>query len=750
MISLLLADLLHFVEGILLLFFLIVSFLLYSKNKKAKKSSNSSYIVDNVNLAFVLLDRNKLISLFNNRFKNSFSLVIQKKLTTGKNFLSFFSEKEQSELYQQFKEISIAEPTTFSFQRNGITYLFFFFRQKHDETILGLFLESKILKPLLKTIQNIIETTPPNNFTILINSGYDLIYNNLNFLDENEVIEFSKKVIQKELPQNDTILLNNIYLSYSTKTIAVSETTVIYIFTLFSINKLMQSIISQSQQYGRSLRLISFLNKKNEIRESIMKKAYAQLKNREERAEANLDVLNKSYTDLKKQEKKVKEQAEELSQNNLELQEKNNEIVIINEQLMAANTLMEERQEEIAIMNEELFKKNEELNNANIVLLEVNNQLEKEIKERKLLVTKLKRSEILYNSTVNAINDAICVINGDSAFELMNFEMLKLCKILKINVSENNFPHIEKVFFWFPYKTFQQCVEALNSQLIFCDEFELKNDSISMFFEVKIIPVLNEQKQIFRIIISMNNIDDRKKAEIQLKNTLEKQKEYTALKTNIVSRVSHEFRTPLSIILMSADFIRKYREKLTASEIVIELERIGNETKRLNKVIDDILFVNSKEAQQTILLERFDFKVFCQKIVEDMQIADNKEHLIDFLYLRDSSEINSDKKLLSTILTNLISNALKYSEKKLKIIFVVSESNEAILLQIKDFGIGIPEKEKEKVFGMFQRLSNVGNIQGTGLGLSIVKQSVELLEGEIFLESKPNEETVFTVKLPKN
>ena len=104
---------------------------------------------------------------------------------------------------------------------------------------------------------------------------------------------------------------------------------------------------------------------------------------------------------------------------------------------------------------------------------------------------------------------------------------------------------------------------------------------------------------------------------------------------------------------------------------------------------------------------------------------------------------------MSHIIINLLSNALKYSEEGKEVIMEIQQVNEAVLIKIKDRGIGIPEKEQKSLFERFFRAENVTNINGTGLGLHIVKHYTELMGGTVSFLSKKGKGSTFTVKLPQ-
>lgn len=168
----------------------------------------------------------------------------------------------------------------------------------------------------------------------------------------------------------------------------------------------------------------------------------------------------------------------------------------------------------------------------------------------------------------------------------------------------------------------------------------------------------------------------------------------------------------------------------------------------MTQLLDDVLIFNRMEAGKLHfnpvplnLLE------FCNDLIEEMQ-AQTTIHTITFTTENHNSHYCLDEHLLRHILTNLISNAIKYSPKGGVVqVKLVSASN-TITLAVKDEGIGIPTADLEQLFTIFHRGSNVETIPGTGLGLAIVKQCVDLQNGRINIASEEGKGTEFTVTLP--
>lgn len=252
------------------------------------------------------------------------------------------------------------------------------------------------------------------------------------------------------------------------------------------------------------------------------------------------------------------------------------------------------------------------------------------------------------------------------------------------------------------------------------------------------------------LIAIVTDITERKKLEHNILRALEKERELKDLKTRFVSIASHEFRTPLTTILSSADLIDIFNERGNKEKYLGHINKIKSAANQMTELIDDILTVNKAES---LKLEykpaSLNFYDLCISILDEIKILTKANQKIEFLYETKNKIYYLDKKLIAQVLKNLLNNAIKYSGENGLIIFKIEEINDKLCIEVKDNGIGIPPEDIENMFEPFYRCKNAGNIPGTGLGLSIVKKSLEIQNGNIILKSKLNEGTSFIITLEK-
>jgi len=232
---------------------------------------------------------------------------------------------------------------------------------------------------------------------------------------------------------------------------------------------------------------------------------------------------------------------------------------------------------------------------------------------------------------------------------------------------------------------------------------------------------------------------------------LASERELVELKSRFVALVSHEFRTPLGIIMSAGELLQNYRDRLP-------------EDKR-QELLDDILVSTRRMAalmEQVLLLGRVDAgKLAAQAVPLDLddllgRIADEQRSataarcpiLLDLGAPGALTGARADAGLLRHILSNLVSNAAKYSPPGSEVRLAARRDGTDAVLTVADRGIGIPEADQARLFEAFHRAGNVGETPGSGLGLLIVKRCVDLHGGRISARSRLGDGTTFEVRLP--
>ncbi|MCU0425365.1 MAG: ATP-binding protein [Candidatus Kapabacteria bacterium] len=253
------------------------------------------------------------------------------------------------------------------------------------------------------------------------------------------------------------------------------------------------------------------------------------------------------------------------------------------------------------------------------------------------------------------------------------------------------------------------------------------------------------------IIQALMDIDEKKQSEVQLQLSLDKERQVNELKTRFVSTVSHEFRTPLAGMLLSVDLLTRYFDRMPANQRVEELHKIRVRINELTDLMND--FLAQSESQSVVgrfkptIMELGDFIKQLSVEMEFIASATSRSRIHRTISVPEGY-LNADIKLLRYVVRNLLANAIKYSAKDAPVSVNAYCEDGWFVMSVADKGIGIPEKDMEKLFTPFFRASNTTTISGTGVGLSIVKEFVEAHKGTISVETRQNEGSVFTVRLP--
>jgi PAS domain S-box-containing protein len=265
--------------------------------------------------------------------------------------------------------------------------------------------------------------------------------------------------------------------------------------------------------------------------------------------------------------------------------------------------------------------------------------------------------------------------------------------------------------------------------------------------DVVLAAVLQDSK-VHGIVCGWRDISERKGMEQELRQALEKEKELNELKSRFSSMVSHEFRTPLAVILSSTGLLERYSQRMTEEKKQEHLAQIQTQVQRLVGLLDDVLTLSRAETIDiSVTAETLDLNALCTDIVREIQQTTAK-HQINFSVSGQPQSVSMDAKLIRQAITNLLTNAVKYSPDGGTVTIDLGYEESNIRIRIQDEGIGIPEADQKRLFERFHRAQNVGNISGTGLGLAIVKRAVEAHGGSISVESATGVGTTFTLHIP--
>ncbi|MEM8831250.1 MAG: ATP-binding protein [Cyanobacteria bacterium P01_G01_bin.19] len=287
-----------------------------------------------------------------------------------------------------------------------------------------------------------------------------------------------------------------------------------------------------------------------------------------------------------------------------------------------------------------------------------------------------------------------------------------------------------------------------------------RKDGTSFPVEYISTPMHDEKGELVGAVVTFRDITQRKLSESILQRTNEELEERVAQRTQELSQaneqlkqlneirsrfvgmVCHEFRNPLNNISFLVSSLRRYTQKLSTNKKDEYLLDIKTNIDRMTQMTDELLVISKIDNEQIDSDSNWlDLVEFCQRIIIEFERANNNQNQIDFTYNSPKLRAKIDGRLLQSIIINLLSNAVKYSPDRAEIKLDLNLQGDRLIIVIEDWGIGIPQKDKELVFEPFHRGKNVSNIPGTGLGLHIVKKFVSILDGQIKITSQESKGT---------
>ena len=282
----------------------------------------------------------------------------------------------------------------------------------------------------------------------------------------------------------------------------------------------------------------------------------------------------------------------------------------------------------------------------------------------------------------------------------------------------------------------------------------LLNSSTRRNSDGEIVGVLGVGQDITIINEYKENLEKKvKHRTIELEESLEREKELGKLKSSFVSTASHQFRTPLAAIQANSELLSMLArdvEQQNQEKCIKITNRITVEIARMTELMDDVLLLGkSTSGSIDVKPQEINLVDFCQTLAKRFNDIQTDGRIINVATEGEPYNVYLDFKLLSQALSNLLSNAFKFSLGKSNPTLTVSFKPKGFSLIVEDYGIGIPKAEIANLFHPFFRANNATEIKGTGLGLSIAKEYIELNKGILTGKSTEGIGTKFEISFKK-
>jgi len=261
---------------------------------------------------------------------------------------------------------------------------------------------------------------------------------------------------------------------------------------------------------------------------------------------------------------------------------------------------------------------------------------------------------------------------------------------------------------------------------------------------------LLEEQVVERTQSLRQSLDTLQKTQDELNLSLSKEKELGQLKSRFVSIASHEFRTPLSMVQLSASLIDRYASAFDTENIARHVAKIKDAVLNITAILNDFLSLEKLDSGKVKPApSRFNLPEMASGIADEMQVALKGNQKIVFGHRGPHDMVRLDQNLLKNCIIILIDNAIKYSGTESDIWFYTKITETQCTIRVCDNGIGIPETDQKHLFEAFFRAHNTGTISGNGLGLSILSRYTGLMNGKVDFKSKINKGTLFTLTFPQ-
>ncbi|MDX2075966.1 MAG: PAS domain S-box protein [bacterium] len=290
----------------------------------------------------------------------------------------------------------------------------------------------------------------------------------------------------------------------------------------------------------------------------------------------------------------------------------------------------------------------------------------------------------------------------------------------------------------------------------FSGEFTNKTiNGNTIYLLIKWLVMHGHEQTYDEVLVATLDITEQKRYELasieneRLTARFRKEQDHNALVQRSIAALSHDLRTPLSVIGMSKDLLLKYFDKLTEEKRKEKLEGIGRQLEFAMELLDDtVAMVRGALSERAFHPTWVNLAKLCQVSVSEVGMSYHAQKRLKFVNIGRVDMALIDEILVSRILLNLLSNAIKYSPNQTDIRLELDQNSEHLIIRVVDKGVGIHPDNLPHIFEAFYRVPETQNIQGTGLGLSIVKECVERHHGHIEVTSELGKGTTFTVELP--
>jgi PAS domain S-box-containing protein len=372
----------------------------------------------------------------------------------------------------------------------------------------------------------------------------------------------------------------------------------------------------------------------------------------------------------------------------------------------------------------------------------------RDITEKKIAEQKLIESEKQFRSIFESIPDIYFLVSGDSTIIEYKGKQEDLYLPPELFLGKKMKDILPQEVGTIAIEAIQKTLQTKEPTIL---DYSLTVRGENRFYEARVLYYNSD-----RVIIFIREITDRKKAELIIQEEFSKLKELEEIRKDLISRVSHELKTPLIPVISGTELISTvYKDQIgeQAKDIV---EMIHNGGLRLKELIEKLVSVSRIEYKKLILnKEKTDLCELIKKSAADMKYILEIRYLNLSMNIPEELYLEIDKIRIEEVITNFLSNAIKNTPPDGKIIIDLKEEQGWAILTVADTGVGLTEEEMKILFTRFGKIDRYKegleylDIKGSGLGLYICKEIIDLHGGQIWAQSEGrNKGSAFFIKLP--
>ncbi len=379
------------------------------------------------------------------------------------------------------------------------------------------------------------------------------------------------------------------------------------------------------------------------------------------------------------------------------------------------------------VSGESLLVKNDKRTTVILkVIQDIHNQKETE--------TALRTANDLTENILGAIEDAVIVLDRKLDFVKANKAFEKLIGKDKSELSHVVFPDFIK-----PYDVRNDLLNSVQTTIRTRKGFSNKSFEIEIasgakrIFEISCTPIKNPAGYHVLLVIH----------DVTIYKLVERERE------DIIGFVAHELRNPLANLVLSNEIMNVAIEDGNMEQVKDMVKRSKSNVTRLNKMVAELYdAVRLTSGHMELEIVPFDFRSMIMEAIDTVKVLQPAYNII--VHGNDNMEVRGDRYRLIQVITNYLSNGIKYSNGKTDVILTVQVREDRITVSVKDEGLGIPEEQMPHIFGRFFRAEKSRNIEGIGLGLYLCRQIIHAHKGKVWAESEEGKGSTFYFSIPHN